>query len=274
MDSESDEADQSPSPRVSFSSSPSAFRPIQPQSVCATGPAVSPVLPRVLRVEGQPSCDGQVLHASHGKCIEGHSQCDRELDLRNHPHLQKYARSIAPSVATFEFTDVRSREPYVFDRTPTPTQLQRVNVTVHNKCVPRQPLPTSPFRPEVCAPDARGYANVVRKPTITVPPATGALIESSWVRKPTGKPKIPALMSLNVTAPTRNTQFGNNSTHENYMWMLQHAREQGRPHREDRYNILAGIHQAPLNRPVRQISWEALRNNSRQAPATTHYRPG
>ncbi len=81
-------------------------------------------------------------------------------------------------------------------------------------------------------------------------------------------------MSLNVKPPTKNTQFGSNSTHENYMWMLQHAREQGRPRREDRFNILAGIHQAPLNRPVRQISWEALRKNSGQAPATTHYRPG
>ncbi len=119
MDSESDEADQSPSPRVSFSSLPSAFRPIQPQSVCATGPAISPVLPRVLRVEGQPSCDGQALHASRGKCVEGHSQSDRELDLCDHPHPQKYAWSVAPSVATFEFTDVRSREPYAFDRTPT-----------------------------------------------------------------------------------------------------------------------------------------------------------
>ena len=59
MDSESDEADQSPSPCVSCSSpSPSAFRPIQPQSVYATGLAISPVSPRVLRVEGQPSCDG------------------------------------------------------------------------------------------------------------------------------------------------------------------------------------------------------------------------
>ena len=120
MDSESDEADQSPSPRVSFSSSPSAFQPIQLQSVYATGPAISPVLPRVLRVKGQPSCDGQVLHASRGKRIEGHSQYDRELDLRDHPHPQKYARTVAPSVATFEFTDVRSWEPYAFDQTPTP----------------------------------------------------------------------------------------------------------------------------------------------------------
>ena len=86
--------------------------------------------------------------------------------------------------------------------------------------------------------------------------------------------EVPALMSLDVKRPIKNTQFGNNSTHENYMWMLQHAREQGRPRREDRYNILAGIHQAPLNRPIHQISWEALRNNSGQAPVTTHYRPG
>ena len=119
MDLESDEVEQSPSPHVSFSS-PSAFRPIQLQSVYATGPAISPVSPRVLRVEGQPSCDGQVLHASRGKRVEGHSQYDRELDLHDHPHPQKYARSIAPSVATFEFTDVQSREPYAFDRTPTP----------------------------------------------------------------------------------------------------------------------------------------------------------
>ncbi len=123
MDLESDETDQSPSPCVSFSSSPSAFRPIQPQSVCATGPAVSPITPCVLRVEGQPSCDGQVLHTPCHKCVEGHSQSDRELDLRDHPHPQKYARTVAPSVATFEFTDVWSREPYAFDRTPTPKRL-------------------------------------------------------------------------------------------------------------------------------------------------------
>ena len=122
MDSESDEADQSPSPRVvALSSPPSAFRPIQPQSVCATGPAITS--PRVLRVEGQPSCDGQVLHAPGCTRIEGRSQPDQELDLRDHPHPQKYARSVAPSVATFEFTDVRSREPYVFDRNPTPKRL-------------------------------------------------------------------------------------------------------------------------------------------------------
>ncbi len=238
MDSESDrETDQSPSPRVSSFSSPSAFRPIQPQSVYATGPAVSPVSPHVLRVEGQTSCDGQVLHASRGKRVEGHSQLDRELDLRDHPHPQKYTRSIAPSVATFEFMDVRSREPYAFDRNPTPAQLRRVSTAVSNERVPCQPLPTSPFRPEACALDARGYANVVRKPAITVPTTTGAPIEPPWVWKPTGKLKIPALMSLNVTPPTKNTQFGSNSTHENYMWMLQHAREQGRPRREDRFNI-------------------------------------
>ncbi len=122
MDSESDAADQSPSPCVVALSSPlSVFRPIQPQTVCATGPAISS--PRMLRVEGQPSCDGQVLHAPCCKCVEGHSQSDRELDLRDHPHPQKYARSVAPSVATFEFTDVRSREPCAFDRTPTPKRL-------------------------------------------------------------------------------------------------------------------------------------------------------
>ncbi len=77
MDSESDkETDQSPSPRVTSFSSLSVFRPIQPQSVYATGPAISPVSPCVLRVEGQPSCDGQVLHASRGKRVEGHSQYD------------------------------------------------------------------------------------------------------------------------------------------------------------------------------------------------------
>ena len=179
------------------------------------------------RVEGQPSCDGQVLHASRGKHVEGHSQHDRELDLRDHPHLQKYARSIAPSVATFKFTDVRSREPYAFDRTPTPKRLQRENAIIANERVPCQPSPTSPFQPEACAPDAQGYVRVVRGPTITVPPTTGPPIEPSWVRKPTGNPKVPALMSLDVKPPTKNTQFGSNSTHENYMWMLQHAREQG-----------------------------------------------
>ncbi len=168
---------------------------------------------------------------------------------------------------------MQSRELYAFDRTPTPTRLRHVNTAVFNEHVPRQPSPTSPFRPEACAPDAQGYANVVRKPAITIPTTTGAPIESSWVQKPTGKPKVPALMSLKVTPPTRNTQFGSNSTHKNYMWMLQHAREQGQPRREDRFNILVGIHQAPLNHPVRQISWEALRNNSGQAPTTTHYRP-
>ncbi len=75
MDSESDEADQSPSPHVPSPSSPfaSAFRPIQPQAVCATGPAVSPVSPHVLRVEGQPSRDGQDLHAPRCERVEGHS---------------------------------------------------------------------------------------------------------------------------------------------------------------------------------------------------------
>ena len=224
MDSESDpETDQSPSPRVPSFSSSSAFRLVQPQPVYATGPAIFPILPRVSRVEGQPSCDGQVLHAPRGKHVEGHSHCDRELDLRNHPHPQKYARSVAPSVATFEFTDVRSHEPYAFDHTPTPARLCCASATVVNKCVPCQPSPASPFHPEACAPDSRGYANVVRKPAITVPTTTGALIEPSWVRKPTGKPQVPALMSLKITLPTKNTQFGNNSTHENYMWMLQCA---------------------------------------------------
>ena len=171
--------------------------------------------------QGQPSCDGQALHAPCCKCIEGHSQLDRELDLCDHPHPQKYARSITPSVATFEFTDVRSREPYTFDRTPTPKQLRRGDPIVHNERVPHQPLPNTPFRPEACAPDSRGYANV-RKPSIHVP-TTGAPITPSWVRKPTSTPKVPALMSLEIKPPTKNTQFGSNSTHENYMWMLQHA---------------------------------------------------
>ncbi len=58
------------------------------------------------------------------------------------------------------------------------------------------------------------------------------------------------------------------------MWMLQHAREQGRPHRKDRYNILAGVHNAPINRPNRQINWEGLHSKSEQTSPTTHYRPG
>ena len=177
-------------------------------------------------------------------------------------------------MATFEFTDVRSREPYAFDHTPTPARLRRASATVVNEHVPCQPLPVSPFHPEACAPDSRGYANVVRKPTVTVPTTTGAPIEPSWVRKPTGKPQVLALMSLKITPPTKNTQFGNNSTHENYMWMLQHARDQGRPCRKDRYNILAGVHQAPINHPIRQMSWEGLRTNPGQPPVTTHYRPG
>ncbi len=77
MDLESDrEADQSPSPHVSSFSSPSVFRPIQPQPVYVTGPAISPVSPHVSHVKGQPLCDGQALHASHGKRVEGHSQYD------------------------------------------------------------------------------------------------------------------------------------------------------------------------------------------------------
>ena len=155
MDSESDqETDRSPSPCVPSFSSSSAFRPVQPQPVYATGPAISPVSPRVSCVEGQPSCDGQVLHAPRGKRVEGHSHCDRELDLRDHPHPQKYARSVTPSVAMFEFTDVQSHEPYVFDCTPTPAQLHRASVTIVNECVPCQPSPVSPFHPEACAPDS------------------------------------------------------------------------------------------------------------------------
>ncbi len=194
MDSESDpETDQSPSPRVPLFSSSSVFRPVQPQPVYATGPAISPVSPHVLRVEGQPLCDGQVLHAPRGKRIEGHSYCDQELDLRDHPHPQKYARSVTPSVATFEFTDVRSREPYAFDRTPTPAQLHHASATVVNKRVLCQPSPVSPFHPKACAPDSRGYANVVRKPAITVPTTTGTPImgpEAYWQTASTG-PYVP-----------------------------------------------------------------------------------
>ena len=122
MDSESEnEMDQSPSP---FVSSPSAFQlVVRPQAMYVTGPATSTVLPPLSRVEGQPSCDGQVPHAPLGKCVEGHSHLGKEQDLRDHPHLQKYARSIAPSVAMFEFTNVRSREPHMFDCAPMPTQL-------------------------------------------------------------------------------------------------------------------------------------------------------
>ncbi len=265
--------DWSPSPCVPSSSS-STFRLVQPQPVYATGPATSSVSPPVSRVEGQPSCDGQVLHTPLGKRVEGHSHCDQELDLCDYPHPQKYARSVAPLVAMFEFTDVRSREPYMFDCTPMPVRLRRANVTTHNERVPCQPQPVSPFRPEACAPDSQGYVNVVHKPSITVPTTTGAPIMPSWVWKPTGRPQIPALMSLEVALPTKNTQFGNNSTHENYMWMLQHAREQGRPRHEDCYNILAGIHQAPINHPIHQMSWKGLCTNFGQPSATTHYCPG
>ncbi len=222
MDSGSEsETDRSPSPFVPSSSS--AFRLVQPQSVYATGPATSPVSPPLPRVEGQPSCDGQVLHAPLGKCIEGHSHSEQELDLRDHPHPQKYARSVAPSVATFKFTDIHSHEPYMFDHMPTPVRLQCTDVTIQNECVLRQPQPVTPFRPKACAPDSQGYANVVHKPTISVPITPGTSVTPTWVWEPTGKPQIPALMSLKITPPTKNTQFGNKSTHKNYMWMLQHA---------------------------------------------------
>ncbi len=131
MDSASDE-DQGLSPSPSVPSHSSAFRPIEPRTMCATGPAASVTSP-LSRVEGQPSCDGQVLHAPLGKRVEGHPYCDWELDLRDHPHPQKYARSIAPSVATFEFTDVRSREPHVYDRAPTPPRLRCARTPVRNK---------------------------------------------------------------------------------------------------------------------------------------------
>ncbi len=58
------------------SSSSSAFRLVQPQPVYATGPATSSVSPPLSHVEGQPSCDGQVLHTPLGKRVEGHSHCD------------------------------------------------------------------------------------------------------------------------------------------------------------------------------------------------------
>ncbi len=274
MDSESKkEMDRSPSPCVPSSSS-SAFRLVQPQPVYATGPATSSISPPVSRVEGQPSCDGQVLHAPLGKRVEGHSHCDRELDLHDHPHPQKYARSVAPSVATFEFTDVRSREPYMFDCMPMPAWLRHANVTMQNKRVLCQPQPVTPFCPKACAPDSQGYTNVVCKPSITVPTATSAPIMPSWVQKPIGKLQIPAFMSLEIALLTKNTQFGNNSTHENYMWMLQHTQEQGRPHRKDCYNILAGVHQAPVSRPICQTSLKGLHTNSGQSSTTTHYRPG
>ncbi len=57
------------------------------------------------------------------------------------------------------------------------------------------------------------------------------------------------------------------------MWMLQHAWEQGRPRREDCYNVLAGVHDAPINHPTRQINWEGLRSESERTSPTTHYRP-
>ena len=272
MDSASDD-DQGLSPSPGVQSHSSAFRPIKPRTVCATGPATSDTSP-LSRVEGQPSCDGQVLHAPLGKRVEGHPHCDRELDLRDHPHPQKYAQSVAPSVATFEFTDVRSREPYVYDRAPIPSRLRRAKAPVRNEQVPRQLQPVAPFRPKACAPDSRGYANVTRKPSISVPTASGTPTVPSQDRKPTGNPQIPALMSLKITPPSRNTQFGNRSTQENYMWMLQHAREQGRPRRKDRYNILAGVHDTPINRPTRQINWEGLRSESERTSPTTHYCPG
>ncbi len=114
----------------------------------------------------------------------------------------------------------------------------------------------------------------MRKPSISVPSASGAPVTPSWNWKPTGNPQIPALMSLEISLPTKNTQFGNRSTHENYMWMLQHAQDQGRPRREDRYNILAGVHDAPVYRPTRQTNWEGLRSKSGQTSPTMHYCPG
>ncbi len=226
MDSESEnETGQSPSP---FVSSPSAFRPVaRPQVMYVTGPATSNPSSPLSHVEGQPSCDGQVPHALLGKHVEGHSHCDAEQDLCDHPHPQKYARSVAPLVATFEFTDVRSHEPHVFDHTPTPARLQCANPISRNERVPRQPQPVTPFRSEACAPDSRGYANVVRKPSISVPITPSTSVAPTWVWEPAGKPKILALMSLTLEKPTRNTQFGNRSTQENYMCLLQNAREQG-----------------------------------------------
>ncbi len=223
MDSGSEsEMGRSPSPFVPSSSS--AFRLVQPQSMYATGLATSTASSPLSRVEGQPSCDGQVLHAPIGKCVEGHSHSDQELDLRDHPHPQKYARSIAPSVATFEFMDIRSRKPYMFDRTPMPARLRHTDLTIQNEHVLCQPQPVTPFCPEACAPDSRGYANIMYKPTISVPITPGTPVTPTWVREPTGKLQILALMSLDIiTPPTKNTQFGNKSTHENYMWMLQHA---------------------------------------------------
>ncbi len=58
------------------------------------------------------------------------------------------------------------------------------------------------------------------------------------------------------------------------MWMLQHAWEQGRPRHEDRYNIHAGVHDAPINHLTRQINWEGLHSESECTSPTTHYHPG
>ncbi len=122
MDSESEtELGQSPSHPVEFSSTTESVAQPQPRYVNVTGPASSGISPPLSHVEGQPLCSGQALHVPPVKCIEGHLHCNREQDLCNHPHPQKYARSIAPSVATFEFTDMRSHEPYQHDRTPMPS---------------------------------------------------------------------------------------------------------------------------------------------------------
>ncbi len=104
---------------------------------------------------------------------------------------------------------------------PTLVRLRRTNVTTHNERVPCQPQPVSPFRPKACAPDSRGYANVVCKPSITVPTTTGAPIMPSWVWKPAGRLQILALMSLEVAPPNLATTLpmkiicGCYSMHEN-----------------------------------------------------------
>ncbi len=105
------------------------------------------------------------------------------------------------------------------------------------------------------------------------PTPSAAPINSIWAQKPSGKPKILALMSLDLPKPVKNTQFSNNSSQEYYMYMLNTAWEQGWPHREDHHNILAGIHDAPLACHTHQISWKSLQKSSDNTSLATHYHP-